>query len=99
MHKGLEIMADLQGHTSGLCVPHYAVDLPGGGGKVPLLPRYVLGVDGDDLMIRNYKGETHRYPLYGSERGWLEIPEKGAEDGQSQVFGGRGNRNRVQLPH
>jgi lysine 2,3-aminomutase len=99
VHKGLEIMASLQGHTSGLCVPHYAVDLPGGGGKVPLLPRYVLGVDGDDLMIRNYKGETHRYPLYGSERVLLEIPAKGAEDGQSQMFGGRGIRNRVQLPH
>jgi len=59
--KGLEILAGLLGHTSGLCVPHFVVDLPGGGGKVPLLPEYVTGEDGDSLVIRNYLGVEYRY--------------------------------------
>lgn len=62
LDKGLEIMASLQGHTSGLCVPHFAVDLPGGGGKVPLTPEYVVESDSDGLLIRNYLGEKYRYP-------------------------------------
>ncbi len=72
LERGLHIMARLQGHTSGLCVPHFAVDLPGGGGKVPLLPEYVVEKGRDVLVIRNYRGETYRYPLYdinGSHRG------------------------------
>lgn len=69
LSKGLEIMAGLQGHTSGLCLPHFAIDLPGGGGKVPLLPEYIKGVEGDRLLVRNYMGEEHRYPLYG----WQEL--------------------------
>lgn len=64
INRGLDILAGLQGHTSGLCVPHFAVDLPGGGGKVPLIPEHVVGRDGDSLLIKNYRGEEHRYPLY-----------------------------------
>jgi len=67
LSKAMEIMAALQGHTSGLCVPHFAIDLPGGGGKVPLLPEYAVGVAGDCLVVRNYRGELHQVPLYG---GW-----------------------------
>jgi lysine 2,3-aminomutase len=64
INKGLEIIAGLQGHTSGLCVPHFAVDLPGGGGKVPLLPKYVMGKNKNSLVIKNYLGHKYRYPLY-----------------------------------
>ena len=56
-------MASLQGHTSGLCLPHFAVDLLGGGGKVPLLPEYVMERDGDGLVFRNYLGEKYRHPV------------------------------------
>ncbi len=63
LSKGLEIMSALQGHTSGLCVPHFAVDLLGGGGKVPLLPEYVVGRDGHVLVARNYAGKTYRHPV------------------------------------
>jgi lysine 2,3-aminomutase len=63
LSKGLQIMAALQGHTSGLCVPHFAIDLPGGGGKVPLLPEYVAGSTGNSLLIKNYLGEQYVYPL------------------------------------
>ena len=64
LNKGLEIIAGLQGHTSGMCVPHFAVDLPGGGGKVPLLPKYVMGEDEKGLVIKNYLGHKYHYPLY-----------------------------------
>lgn len=59
--KGLEIIAGLRGHTSGYAVPTYVIDAPGGGGKIPLLPDYVVGRDGDDLLLRNYEGNTYRY--------------------------------------
>ena len=62
--KGLEILSGLQGHTSGLCVPHFAIDLPGGGGKVPLLPKYVICENKKSLVIKNYLGQKYRYPLY-----------------------------------
>ena len=60
--KGLEIIAGLRGHTTGYAVPSYVIDAPGGGGKIPLLPEYVSGRDGDDLLLRNYRGNTYRYP-------------------------------------
>ncbi len=60
--KGLEVIAGLRGHTTGYAVPTYVVDAPGGGGKIPLLPEYVVGREGDDLLLRNYEGRTFRYP-------------------------------------
>lgn len=60
--RGLEIVAGLRGHTTGYAVPTYVIDAPGGGGKVPLLPEYVVGRDGDDLLLRNYQGKIYRYP-------------------------------------
>lgn len=61
IEKGLEIMASLRGHTSGLATPYYVVDLPGGKGKVPLLPGDVKR-EGHGLSLRNYLGETVVYP-------------------------------------
>ena len=60
--KGLEIMEGLRGHTSGYAVPTYVIDAPGGGGKIPLQPNYIVGRDGDDLLLRNYEGQVYRYP-------------------------------------
>jgi lysine 2,3-aminomutase len=60
--KGLEIIQGLRGHTSGYAVPSYVIDAPEGGGKIPLLPDYVVGRDGDDLVLRNYQGLHFRYP-------------------------------------
>lgn len=60
--KGLEIMDKLRGHTSGLAVPYYVIDAPGGGGKIPLLPQYVLGRNGKDIILRNFKYEIFTYP-------------------------------------
>jgi lysine 2,3-aminomutase len=61
VRKGLEIIAGLRGHTSGYAVPTYVIDAPGGGGKIPLLPEYVVGRDGEDLILRNYQGRIFRY--------------------------------------
>jgi lysine 2,3-aminomutase len=60
--KGLEIIEGLRGHTTGYAVPTYVIDAPGGGGKIPLQPNYVVGREGDDLLLRNYRGEGYRYP-------------------------------------
>ncbi|MGH6826574.1 KamA family radical SAM protein [Methyloceanibacter sp.] len=59
--KGLEIMQGLRGHTTGYAVPTYVIDAPGGGGKIPLLPDYVQGRDGDDLILKNFEGKIYRY--------------------------------------
>lgn len=59
---GLDVIDGLRGHTTGYAVPTYVIDAPGGGGKIPLLPEYVIGRDGNDLILRNYAGNTYRYP-------------------------------------
>ncbi|HCA42858.1 MAG TPA: lysine 2,3-aminomutase, partial [Bacteroidetes bacterium] len=60
--KGLEIIDNLRGHISGLAVPHFVIDAPGGGGKIPLLPEYVLARDDDKIILRNYKYNIYEYP-------------------------------------
>jgi len=60
---GLEIIRGLRAHVSGLCVPHYVIDLPGGGGKVPLTPDYIKAIDGQSLLIKNFQGKLFRYDI------------------------------------
>lgn len=57
---GLDLIRGLRGHTSGYAIPHYVIDLPGGGGKTPLCPEYIQGRGREDLLLRNYKGEVFR---------------------------------------
>jgi lysine 2,3-aminomutase len=59
--KGLEIMEALRGHTTGYAVPTYVIDAPGGGGKVPVSPEYVLSRAADRVVIRNYEGKVFEY--------------------------------------
>jgi lysine 2,3-aminomutase len=61
VQKGLEIVQALRGWTSGLAVPHFVIDAPGGGGKVPLLPEYVEEINDDEVIFRNYTGERYVY--------------------------------------
>jgi lysine 2,3-aminomutase len=61
IEEGLKIMENLRGHTSGLAVPTYVVDAPGGGGKIPLLPNYVINKDGKNLKLRNFRNEEFTY--------------------------------------
>src|SRR6201999_898629 len=53
--KGLELIAQLRGYTTGYAVPNYVVDAPGGGGKIAMLPDAVIGRDGDDLLLKNFR--------------------------------------------
>lgn len=59
--KGIEIIEGLRGHTTGYAVPTFVVDGPGGGGKIPLIPNYLVGRDGEDLVLRNYAGRVFSY--------------------------------------
>jgi lysine 2,3-aminomutase len=61
VQKGLEIIQALRGHTSGLAVPHFVIDAPGGGGKVPLLPEYVEQITDEEVVFRNYEGKRFVY--------------------------------------
>jgi lysine 2,3-aminomutase len=62
VEKGLEIITALRGHTTGYATPIFAVDAPGGGGKIQIAPDFVVGRDGDDLLLRNFEGKVYRYP-------------------------------------
>jgi len=64
--KGIEIMESLRGHTSGLCQPFYVVDAPGGGGKIPLMPNYIISQAPNKVILRNYEGfiTTYTEPGY-----------------------------------
>lgn len=63
VETGLSIIHELQGHTSGMAVPHFVIDAPGGGGKIPLLPPdYLLDLDEDGAVLKNYENKTYHYP-------------------------------------
>ncbi|HXB59240.1 MAG TPA: hypothetical protein VNU95_06730, partial [Candidatus Acidoferrales bacterium] len=52
----------LRGHTTGYAVPQYVIDAPGGGGKVPINPEYVLCRNAGRVLVRNYEGKIFEYP-------------------------------------
>ena len=60
--KGIEIIEGLRGHTTGYAVPQFVIDAPGGGGKVPINPGYILYHDHEKIVIRNYEGKIFEYP-------------------------------------
>lgn len=62
VQKGLDILKDLQGHTSGMGVPYFVIDTPGGGGKVRLLPDTIIEHNQNEVILKNYEGKTYRYP-------------------------------------
>jgi lysine 2,3-aminomutase len=61
VEKGLEIIKALRGWTSGLAVPHFVIDAPGGGGKIPLLPEYVVKLTDTEVVLRNYADNLYTY--------------------------------------
>lgn len=62
IREGLEIMEKLRGYTTGYAIPQYVVDGPGGGGKIPLNPDYIVAQADDRFILRNYKGDIYEYP-------------------------------------
>jgi lysine 2,3-aminomutase len=81
VRRGLEIMDQLRGHTTGYAVPQYVIDAPGGGGKVPINPGYILSHNADRVVIRNFEGKVFEYPEAADgmpsnrERRGIEVPE------------------------
>ncbi len=61
INTGLDIMKFLRGNISGICLPHYMLDLPSGGGKIPLTPQYIKKITDKEMVIHNYKGEVYTY--------------------------------------
>ena len=63
---GINIMQNLRGHTTGYAVPTYVIDGPGGGGKIPINPEYIVSHENGKYVIKNYAGELYTYvdPIY-----------------------------------
>ncbi|HZL13410.1 MAG TPA: KamA family radical SAM protein [Verrucomicrobiae bacterium] len=81
VRQGIEIMQQLRGHTTGYAVPQYVIDAPGGGGKVPVNPEYVLSHNADRVVLRNYEGKIFEYPEAADGRPCGQPPER-IEDSQ-----------------
>ena len=76
--KGLEIIEGLRGHTTGYGIPQFVIDAPGGGGKVPINPGYVLYHDTEKVVIRNYEGKIFEYPEPGAAPAPAELRDDAA---------------------
>lgn len=59
--KGIEVIEGLRGHTTGLAVPQFVIDAPGGGGKVPILPQYLISMGDGKAVVRNFEGRICAY--------------------------------------
>jgi lysine 2,3-aminomutase len=87
--RGLEIMEALRGHTSGYAVPTYVIDAPGGGGKIPVMPNYLLSMSERAVVVRNYEGFISTYVQPGSEALPPAVPPAEATpDSQQQGIAG-----------
>ncbi len=79
VETGIKIIESLTGRTSGLAVPRYVIDAPGGGGKIPIQPDYILSVEKNKIVLRNYEGKAYIYPQIPPERKpfvTLKVPTK-----------------------
>ncbi len=90
--RGIEIIEGLRGHTSGYAVPQFIVDAPGGGGKIPVMPNYVISSAPGKIVLRNYEGfiTTYSEPLNYDPEEIKALEGKAAkrpEPGQSGVLG------------
>ncbi|MFC2055616.1 lysine 2,3-aminomutase [Chloroflexota bacterium] len=86
--KGIEIMEGLRGHTSGFAVHQYIIDAPGGGGKIPVSPNYMLSMSDHKIVLRNYEGfiTTYEEPTgYIPENAAKFKGQKRLEPGQSGI--------------
>jgi lysine 2,3-aminomutase len=90
--KGLEIIEGLRGHTSGYAVPTYVIDAPGGGGKIPVMPNYLITYSDHKVVLRNYEGYITAYdePVDYDSHLIDHLDRQSthrAEPGQSGVYG------------
>lgn len=90
--KGLEIIEGLRGHTSGFAVPTFVIDSPGGGGKIPVMPNYLISYSDQKVVLRNYEGyiSTYEEPESYTRHDTASCPDcqhSRADSGQSGVLG------------
>ncbi|BAJ64527.1 lysine 2,3-aminomutase [Anaerolinea thermophila] len=90
--KGIEIIEGLRGHTSGYAVPTYVVDAPGGGGKIPVMPNYLISMSDHKIILRNYEGyiTTYEEPITYQPHDPKTCPycqNKRPEPGQTGITG------------
>jgi lysine 2,3-aminomutase len=88
--KGIEIIEGLRGHVSGYCVPTFVIDAPGGGGKIPVMPNYLLSMAPGKVVLRNYEGviSTYSEPPYYESECHCEDCEKTKSEGVSALLSG-----------
>ncbi len=90
--KGIEIIENLRGHTSGFAVPTYVVDAPGGGGKIPVMPTYIISQSPDRVVLRNYEGVISSYaqpPSYTETCDCRFKPELDESEGVASLLSGK----------
>jgi lysine 2,3-aminomutase len=93
--KGIGIIENLRGHTTGMAVPTFVVDAPGGGGKIPVGPNYVLSQSTDQVILRNYEGVicTYKEPVHRESEcldcGICSSKQKEASVGVARLLSGR----------
>jgi lysine 2,3-aminomutase len=82
VQTGIEIMRALRGWTSGLAIPAFVIDAPGGGGKIPILPEYVESMNEDEVVLRNFRGERYVYRQPREEAGVIELKKPRKRSGR-----------------
>ena len=87
--KGIEIIEGLRGHTSGYAVPTFVVDAPGGGGKTPVMPQYIISETPDKVILRNYEGviTTYTEPDHYEETCQCEVCRAKREGKKTNLVG------------
>lgn len=93
IETGLKILEGLRGHTSGLAIPHFVIDAPGGGGKIPLVPNYVLHKDEERIILRNFQHKIYTYKNYADANNPEGFGIKNKSNGRNGKNGSNGNGN------
>jgi lysine 2,3-aminomutase len=93
IETGLKILEGLRGHTSGLAIPHFVIDAPGGGGKIPLVPNYVLHHDEERIILRNYLNKIYNYKNYVDKNNPNGYGNKNKINDNYEKNGNNGNGN------
>ncbi|MFZ1519392.1 MAG: KamA family radical SAM protein [Ignavibacteriaceae bacterium] len=93
IETGIKILEGLRGHTSGLAIPHFVIDAPGGGGKIPIIPNYVLHKDEDRIILRNFQHKIYTYKNYADANNPEGFGSKNKVNGKNGKNGSNGNGN------
>jgi lysine 2,3-aminomutase len=98
VETGVKIIEGMRGHTSGLAVPTFVVDLVDGGGKVPLQPNYVLSMTRDELLLKNYEGKLFRYRNPGPQRRREDVTAAPVSGVVESLLADAGTADKVPVP-